>query len=69
MIRLEKLNGKGFILNCEMIKTIEYVPDTVITLTTGEKIMVRNTVEEVLESTLNYRKRLFQEAPLQQAEI
>ena len=40
MIKVSRLNGKEFVINCEMIKTIEATPDSVICLTTGEKIMV-----------------------------
>lgn len=63
MIRLSRLNGKEFVVNCELIKFIESTPDTVVTLTTGEKLMVREGVEEVIGATMNYRKRLYQEAP------
>lgn len=63
MIEVSRLNGKSFLINCELIKTIEATPDTLITLTTNEKFMVRDTLEEVLKKTMNYRKRLYQEAP------
>ena len=63
MIRLNRLNGKEFVLNCELIKFVEETPDTVITLTTGEKFMVRQGVDEVVFSTMEYRKRLYQEPP------
>lgn len=63
MIKLSRLNGKEFVLNCELIKTIEATPDTVITLTTGEKLMVREGIEQVINSTVEYRKRLYQEPP------
>ena len=63
MIRLSRLSGETFFLNCELIKFIEKVPDTVITLTTGEKFMVRDTIEDVINSTIDYRKRLYQEPP------
>ena len=63
MIQVTRLNGKEFIVNCELIKTIEANPDTVITLTTGEKLMVKESVDQILKSTLEYRKRLYQEPP------
>jgi flagellar protein FlbD len=44
-----------------MIKFIEETPDTMITLTTGEKLMVRETVDEVIAATKDYRQRLYQE--------
>lgn len=63
MIKLSRLNGQTFILNCDLIRTVEATPDTVITLTTGEKILVKEPVENVLQETLNYRKRIVQEPP------
>ena len=58
MIRLHRLNGKEFVLNCELIKTIEATPDTVITLTTGEKMMVRDSVDDVIRETVSFRQAL-----------
>ena len=61
MICLTRLNGKEFILNCELIKLIEATPDTVITLTQGEKLMVMESVETILNLTVHYRQRLNKE--------
>ncbi len=63
MIRVSRLNGKEFVLNCDLIKYIESTPDTIITLTTGEKIMVRENVDDIVRATVKYRKRVFQEPP------
>lgn len=63
MIRLSRLNGEPFVMNCELIKLIESTPDTVITLTSGEKYMVKESLQQVVEQTMNYRKRLYQEPP------
>jgi flagellar protein FlbD len=63
MIHLTRLNDKGFVVNCELIKFIESTPDTLITLTTGEKLMVKETVDQVIDATVNYRKKLYQEKP------
>ncbi len=63
MIHVSRLNGKPFVLNCELIKYIESAPDTIITLSTDEKIMVRETADEVVHLTMDYRKKLYQEPP------
>ena len=63
MIELSRLNGKKFIVNCELIKFIESTPDTVITLTTGEKLMVLEPVEQVIRETVHYRQMLFFKGP------
>ena len=61
MIELHRLNGKAFVLNSELIKTIESAPDTIITLTSGEKMMVLDPAKEVRRLATEYRKRLHQE--------
>jgi len=61
LIEVSRLNGKSFVMNCELIRFIESSPDTIITLVGGEKIMVRDSVEEVVQKTIQYRKRLYQE--------
>jgi len=66
LIELSRLNGKKFFLNCELIKTIESTPDTVITLTSGEKLMVKEDIPFVVERTMDYLKRLRQEPPIAQ---
>ncbi len=63
MIQVTRLNDKGFVVNCELIKFIESTPDTLITLSTGEKLMVKESVDVVVAATMDYRKRLYQEKP------
>ena len=58
MILLTRLNNRPLVVNSDMIKFIENTPDTVITLVTGEKIVVLETVAEVLEEILNFRRRI-----------
>ena len=47
MIELTRLNGKAFTLNALYIETVESFPDTTITLTTGTKLIVLESEEEV----------------------
>lgn len=56
MIRLTRLNGSGFVLNCELIETLEPTPDTIITTTTGKKLVVAETIEEIVEKVIQYKK-------------
>ena len=58
MIRLTRLNNRPLVVNSELIKFIENAPDTVITLVTGEKIVVLETAEEVMSRIVEYRRRL-----------
>jgi flagellar protein FlbD len=61
MIRLKRLNGFEFVLNGDLIKMIEATPDTMITLTSGEKLLVKESVDEVIEKATNFWKRVHQE--------
>lgn len=58
MIELTRLNGRPMVLNSDLIKTAEASPDTMLTLINGEKLIVRETLEEVQEKVLVYRARL-----------
>jgi flagellar protein FlbD len=58
MIQLTRLNGNPIVLNSDLIKTAESSPDTVLTLINGEKIIVRESCDEVTEQVLAYRARL-----------
>lgn len=56
MIKLTKLHGEPFILNAELIKYVERCPDTILTLTTGDHIVVRETPDEVMQLALEYHQ-------------
>jgi len=58
MIELTRLNGSPMVLNSDLIKTAEASPDTMLTLITGEKLIVREEIAEVTERVLAYRARL-----------
>ncbi|MGI6778763.1 MAG: flagellar FlbD family protein [Acetivibrionales bacterium] len=57
MIRLTRLNGTSYILNCELIETIEETPDTVISTVNGKKFVVMETIEEIIEEVLKYKQK------------
>lgn len=58
MIILHRLNGKEFVLNCELIKFLEATPDTVVTLSPDdEKFMVKESVDEVVNKAIEYKKK------------
>ena len=58
MIELTRLNGNTMMLNSDLIKTAEASPDTMLTLINGEKLIVRESCDEVVERILAYRARL-----------
>jgi flagellar protein FlbD len=59
MIRLTRLNHLPLILNSDLIEHIEETPDTVVTLTTGQIVRVRETAEQVVERIVAFRRRIF----------
>jgi flagellar protein FlbD len=58
MITVTKINDRDIIVNCDLIELIESTPDTTLTTTTGKKILVRDTVEEVLDKVVAYKGRI-----------
>jgi flagellar protein FlbD len=62
MIELTRLNGSPLAINCDLIKYAEAAPDTVLTLITGEKLVVREPCSEVSERTLDYRATVLRRA-------
>ncbi len=55
MIRLTKLNRTSFVLNCELIETIESTPDTVISTTSGKKFVVVESIDEIVDKVIQYK--------------
>lgn len=58
MIELTRLNGHPLVINAELIKFVEQNPDTVITLVTGDKMVVCEAAPEVMYRVLAYRRSL-----------
>ncbi len=57
MISITKLNDKEIIINCELIEMIESNPDTTITMTTGRKIIARESVENIVAKTIEFKRK------------
>lgn len=59
MIRVNRLNNSEFVINCELIEFIEETPDTVITLTTGKKIVVKDSIDEIIDKVIKFKNNIF----------
>ena len=59
MIELTRLNEVKFSINPELIEIIETTPDTVITLTTGRKFIVKESRQEITNLVLSYKREIF----------
>ena len=57
MIKLTRLDGELFVLNAELIRYVERRGDTFITLTSGERIVVQETLDEVVERSVLYQQQ------------
>lgn len=58
MIILTRLNGTRFVVNAEMIRTIEEKPDTIILLSNGETLMVKERMEDVVAKAIEYGRMI-----------
>lgn len=58
MIRLTKLDGQEFVVNAELIRFVESRPDTYITLTSDDRFIVRESMEEVIKRSIAYSRAL-----------
>ena len=63
MIYVTRLNHTPVVLNCDLIEHMETTPDTVISLTTGQKLMVLESAEEIIERVVQYRRLIHQGLP------
>ena len=57
MIELTKLQNAKIVVNAEMIEFVESTPDTLITTSTGKKLMVQESVEKVIEMVIAYKRK------------
>jgi flagellar protein FlbD len=62
MIRLTRLNHVPLIVNADLIEHVEVTPDTVVALTTGQKFLVLESAEEVVEKVIQFRKAIMSSA-------
>ncbi len=56
MIKVTRLNGVKFYLNADLIQSIESTPDTVITLSNGTKVIVKDSLETVVKEIIEYQR-------------
>jgi flagellar protein FlbD len=57
MVELTRLHGQKIIINAELIEFIEETPDTLVVTTTGKKVMVQETISEIVQKVTEYRQR------------
>ncbi len=58
MITVTRLNGKPVVVNAELIRFVEQTPDTMITLISGDKLLVKEEMEEVVRRAIEYARSI-----------
>lgn len=56
MIKLTRLDGSQFLINAELIRYVEARPDTFVTLTDGDRVVVRESLDEVMHRAVDYQR-------------
>lgn len=59
MIALTRLNGHPVMVNSDLIESIEETPDTVVTLTSGNKLIVRDRMDEVQQKIIDFKRKIY----------
>ncbi len=70
MIKVTRLNGTAIVINADLIEFVEEIPDTIVSLTTGKKIMVKDNSEEIIDKVTRYKRSTlvgFQSVPIREA--
>ncbi len=58
MIVVKKINGQEILVNSDLIQTVEFTPHAVMSLTTGEKVIVDETREDLLQKIIEYKRSI-----------
>lgn len=60
VIRLTRMNHDAIVVNSDLVEHVESTPDTILSLTTGQKIRVLESTDEVVERVIEFRRRIAQ---------
>jgi len=63
MVRITRLNGSTLVVNSDMIEFLEATPDTIVTLTTGRKVVAKESIDELIDKVVEYKRRCLQLEP------
>ena len=59
VIKVNRLNGEEIVVNADLIEIVKSTPDTIIKLTTNKKILVEESVEDVIDKVIEYKRKVF----------
>jgi flagellar protein FlbD len=63
MIPLRRLNGHPIMVNSDLIEAIEETPDTVVTLTSGNKLIVQDSMDEIRDRIIEFKRKIYGPPP------
>ncbi|GAC1404073.1 MAG: flagellar FlbD family protein [Candidatus Velthaea sp.] len=63
MIALRRLNNQPIMVNADLIESLESTPDTVVTLTSGNKLIVRDRMDEIQDKIIEYKRKIHAAIP------
>lgn len=56
MIRVNRLDGSALVINADLIEFVEAIPETIVCLTTGKKIMVKETIDDIINRVAQFKR-------------
>ena len=56
MVKLTRINGTEIVINADLIEFVETLPDTIVTLTNGQKIIIRESIDQVVERVKEFKR-------------
>lgn len=59
MITVTRLNDSPLVINTDLIEFVESIPDTIISLTSGKKVMVKESIDEIVARVENYQRKIY----------
>ncbi len=63
MVKITRLNGSILVVNADMIEFLEATPDTIVTLSTGRKVVAKESIDELIDKVVEYKRRFLQPIP------
>ena len=66
MIRLTRINHVPLVLNADLIEQVETTPDTVISMTGGQKFVVLESTDDVIRKVIEFRREILRSGPAQE---
>lgn len=59
MISVTRFNDTKIVINADIIQSVEETPDTVITLTTGTKYIVKESISDIVDRVIEYKRKIY----------